>query len=465
MKKILIFVATICFQNNILKSQTQQLEKTFELVLHSNRDSFFVKEDGWEKPYKLPILRGDTIDLGTDGYEGAIMRIWTDKDTISIPYVNSPYRQWLFIKVVNKEDTTVYRMRFNEDNSIFTNEYVIKNKKTHSIEIPEIYELANIILYLSSCSDSTFNKPKDKYTDKIDEYFACLKKHHLIKILNQKCIENKWPVYYGFRENSIYYKIDGDDQVLFDTPYKYVFYDQTELKGGEFGNLLYLVQDFVKVSKFTDFFKSNRKYYYKLIKRQGELLPIHAMWTWLEKEFPYKFDHYKVIFSPLIQGSHSTQKFFKGSFVKPVYSECLMFVNAGKNMDEDLSKPEKYKEAAFSGIVFTEIDHNYVNPSTSQFFNEIKTLLSDKNKWASIESQKNYGSEYSIFNEYMTHSLFCLYITENYTSEIAEGVIVNRIKLMERRGYPKFKAFNTIILKEAKDRKKSIYELYPLFFG
>jgi hypothetical protein len=94
------------------------------------------------------------------------------------------------------------------------------------------------------------------------------------------------------------------------------------------------------------------------------------------------------------------------------------------------------------------------------FVKEIKSLMENKDLWASKEAQKNYRSEYSIFNEYMTHSVFCLYISENYESDVSKRVIDNRIALMERRGYPKFKEFNGILMKLMVNRPKKIHESY-----
>jgi hypothetical protein len=221
------------------------------------------------------------------------------------------------------------------------------------------------------------------------------------------------------------------------------------------------VQDFVEKTDFRNFYKFNTDYYDRLEKRQAELQPISKMWKWLEKEFPQKYDHYKVIFSPLIEGSHSTQKFYKGNFRDPIYQECIMFVNSSESLDLNINYGENLKVGLSSGIVFTEIDHNYVNPTSKENIKEIKNLLSDKGKWATKEAQKNYSSEYAIFNEYMTHSIFCLFVEENYTGKIKDEITKKRIQLMERRGYPKFEKFNSIVLGELRNRKETIYDAYP----
>ena len=62
----------------------------------------------------------------------------------------------------------------------------------------------------------------------------------------------------------------------------------------------------------------------------------------------------------------------------------------------------------------------------------------------------------------MTHSLFCLYVLENYKDELAKRIIENRANLMERRGYPKFRKFNDILINSMKNNEETIYDSYGI---
>jgi hypothetical protein len=146
---------------------------TYPDTLWAKNDSFYVKATSWENEWAFSITKSDTIDLGTDGYKGIKMKIWTDTDTIDIPYVNSPNEQWLFIPIASIEDTTIYRLRFNPQNSSFSKKYIDQNLNKTSFKIPEVYELANIILYLTECSESIKNHPIDfEYSKRVNEYFS-----------------------------------------------------------------------------------------------------------------------------------------------------------------------------------------------------------------------------------------------------------------------------------------------------
>jgi len=62
-----------------------------------------------------------------------------------------------------------------------------------------------------------------------------------------------------------------------------------------------------------------------------------------------------------------------------------------------------------SGVVFTEIDHNYVNPGTSKYEKLIDSIFSNRSAWTKHgNSSDYYDSPVRVFNEYMTHAAFCL---------------------------------------------------------
>jgi Domain of unknown function (DUF4932) len=443
-----------------LEAQNLEHEMIFPDTLRSTQNKFYVNSPKFSKIYKQPITKEDTLDLGTQGYRGVFMTIWTDLDTIKIPHVNFPYRQLIKIPITSPRDTALCILRFQANHSDFDEKYIEGQKGDFRIAIPEVYELANVILYLSNCSVKTGNHPITEYSKRMEKYFSEFKNHRLIQVLNKNC-SNKdfWNNYYGFRENSICFGFNGNE-LQYKTNYKHVFWDGSGILGGQFRNLLYLIQDFVNVSDFRKFYSENIDYYQNLVSRQSQLLPINQMWKWLEKEFPDKMDSYRIIFSPLIGGSHSTQKFQKGFFKEPEFQESIMFINSPEKIDSKDEYSEKFKEGLMSGIVFTEIDHNYVNPTSKEHIKEIKSLIDNKDFWATKTAQQNYRSEYAIFNEYMTHSLYCLYVVEHYDRILSERLIEKRTKLMERRGYPKFKVFNEKLLHLMKNQEKTVYDSY-----
>ena len=461
MKSLIQLIIFGILSSNVLIAQNLESEMIYPDTLRCTKDSFYISSPKFSKIFSQFISSKDTVNLGTSGYRGVHMKIWTDIDTINIPHVNFPYKQLIKIPIASTKDTTLCILRFQANSSNFNDTYVSKNKGNVSFEIPKVYELANVILYLSDCSKKTNNHPENtEYVKNLEKHFSAFKSHKLIQILNKQCSESDfWKTYYGFRENSLAFNFN-EEYLEYDTPYKHLWWDNSGVMGGQFRNMLYLVQDFANQSNFSEFYNENFNYYERLKERESKLLPVKQMWNWLEQEFPHRMDSYKIVFSPLIEGSHSTQKFQKGFFKDPEYQECLMFINSTENIDSNLEFSEELKEGLMSGIVFTEIDHNYVNPTSDEHVQKIKSLIHNKDFWATKDAQQNYSSEYAIFNEYMTHSVFCLYIIEKYPEELANEIIDKRIKLMERRGYPKFKEFNKKIIALMKDSPRTIFESY-----
>lgn len=97
-----------------------------------------------------------------------------------------------------------------------------------------------------------------------------------------------------------------------------------------------------------------------------------------------------------------------------------------------------------SGIVFTEIDHNYVNPATNKYPKQVDSIFSNRSVWTKQGNNSDYyGSAGSVFNEYMTHAVFCLYVLDHYNKQTAEFVIDNREQLMvNKRNFIRFKEFD-----------------------
>jgi hypothetical protein len=138
-----------------------------------------------------------------------------------------------------------------------------------------------------------------------------------------------------------------------------------------------------------------------------------------------------------------------------------MFV-CGPNRFEKTNHTEQQRTGLASGIVFTEIDHNYVNPVSCMYRKAIDSVFSERTIWANKQAS-GYGSAESVFNEYMTHAVFCLYIYDTYDKVTADMVVADRIYMMiDRRGFIKFREFNTALMEIRKANPgKTVAALYP----
>ena len=326
----------------------------------------------------------------------------------------------------------------------YTDDYIEKNKGKVLVEIPEVFELANIAIAIS---DYGLNDPwrvhkQGAYYKRLLEHFKPFKDHTLIAESDLN-----YNFTYNFRDNSVCYVFKGDKII----------------HGGLYSNMrrpnlfkkhLTLVEDFAKVSNFGKFYRDNLPYYQEQIRLYRNKVPVRRMWTWLEERFPARHDCYKVVFSPLIGSSHETCSFENNGF-----SETIMFIS-GPGEPQDFT--DAVGEGLLSRVVFTEIDHNYVNRVTKQHVRRVNEAFADLDAW---NKQTGYRRPEYTFNEYMTWAVFVLYAYDNYEKQDAE-VIVKRSAvdtMVHHRKFVRFKEFAHELLKLYRNRAKgqSIPDLYP----
>ena len=457
----LFFLIVICTW-----AQTVPFHQQYPNVLRTTADSFYVNSGNWAKPYAFFIgeSEGDTIDLGTDGYAGAFIDVVTGKDTTRFKYVNLPYQQWHYVPIQSPTKKVIYRLRFNPVSASYSHEYVVKNTNQVRYEIPEVYELANIIWALSPSGKRASNLyTQGDYYQRVTRYFAPYLTHPIFGKLDFPEKEY-YTNYYDFRENSLCFSFDANT-LRYTGPYYYVMGTDWDNFNSLFKQLVPLLEDFAQKSNYRKFFRENQPYYNTLLRQESELMPVRQMWQWLENRFPQRYQAYKVVFSPLIGATHSTQQFAYKASEPDWFREVVMFVSGPESFMNRHKLSPVQKEGLASGIVFTEIDHNYVNSTTSRYQKQVNPIFENRAIWTKAGGDTDhYNSPEAVFNEYMTHALFCLYVRDQYDKPTADYVIDQREKLMvDRRQYIKFKAFNQQLQVLYQQRKPGqlVSDLYP----
>ncbi|MBO0949603.1 DUF4932 domain-containing protein [Fibrella forsythiae] len=436
--------------------------QTYPKALQLKSQQFSVRASNSSAPYSLTAVVGDTVDLGNDGYPGAYAIVSTGQDSVRINYTNLPYGQRIYIPLITPAGKATYRLRFNGVPGQFTDEYVRQHTDKEEFEIPEVYELANILWVLSAHGEKNTTLPKSgPYYEQVVAHFKPFINHPVFALINQ--IAGNYSNYYDFRENSYAYHFEGN-KLIWTGPHYYVMGNDNVTFNSLFRQLALKIEDFAKQSGYRAFYKSHQPYYQQLMNQQKKLMPVRTMWTWLEARFPQRFSCYRVVFSPLIGGSHSTQQY--GRFLDGKwYKEAIMFVNGPSDYLNQAGLTDQQRQGVASGIVFTEIDHNYVNPTTSRFRSRVDSIFSKRAVWTkSGGDTESYGTPQSVFNEYMTHALFCLYVSDQYDPQTAAYVIDRREKLMvDRRNYIRFREFTQKLTELYAVRKpdQPIAALYP----
>jgi len=448
----------------------QTVEETYPKTLWCPNDTFLLKFKGLAKVFPYKVSRTSKESPGTDAALGAYATLYYGKDSLLLKYHNKiPYAHIIYINFESPKGKTTLRFHFNDVVSYFPKDYMDRNTANIQFDIPEPYELANIIWTLSPSGARAKDLYKEgEYYNKVVAYFKPYMNHPIFKALDfpDSLYSGK---YYDFRENSFAFNFEQPKagapatKLLYNGPYYYV-YGEELADSSLFGKLKPLIEDFAAKSKFRQFYKNNSDFYKKEIQRERELLPIKQMWTWLEEQFPkIKYQSYRVVFSPLISGSHSTQRFSTHTGTG-WFQENVMFICGPERVETKTNISEKQKEGLLSGVVFTEIDHNYVNPETGRYRQRIDSIFSKRAVWTKTSTSSDwYTSAESVFNEYMTHAAFCLYIWDTYDEPTADFVINDREELMvKKRNFIRFKEFDRELLRLHRENKNlHIVDLYP----
>ncbi len=315
------------------------------------------------------------------------------------------------------------------------------------VEIPEVFELANIAIAISEEGLKHPNRvhKQGAYYQRVLAHFLPFKGHPLIA---QPDLHRNST--YLFRDNSAAYVFDGD-RIVHGGVYPPM------RRPDLFTRHLAAVEDFAKVSDFRRFYRDNLGYYQEQVRRYEQKVPLRRMGQWLEDRFPIRSHRFKVIFSPLLGSSHETCGFETNGI-----KESIMFVCGPGEPGED---DDPVGDALLAKTVFTEIDHNYVNPTTARFSRRVGDTFGDFTKWSHPENKDSYPAPEMTFNEYMTWAVFLLYARDTYDPQTFASVksrIVNQ--MVQQRNFGRFQEFSDELLRlySIQTQDRSVTNLYPL---
>ena len=330
----------------------------------------------------------------------------------------------------------------------FSEAYISKMQNCVTYEIPEVQELVHIMIALTPFGKTSRElvEKNTAYYQEVMAYFGKYAQEKIIKKFDKDLRKNR---YACLKMDACGFYFDENNQIIKDQTYASLSWDAKNWIEAYTAD----IQSFANLSSFRTFFKNHQSFYEKQISLLDQQLDVKNQWKWLETKFDNEYQSYRVTFSPLVNGYHSTNRFTQGDF-----KQMVMFICGPYQTD-------KYSEELLKGlmgrIIFTEIDHNYVNPLSDQYKLEINKLFKDVKDWNSFK-YPDYPTPYLTFNEYMTYAFYSLYVLDNFKKEEADFIIERAEKLMLNRGFIKYPEFNQTIIKmyqEHRDIKpKEMYE-------
>jgi len=348
-----------------------------------------------------------------------------------------------FYVLLNQQDSALTEIVGVEKNVHFTDEYIRQHQGKFAVEIPEVHELANIMVAISKIGqqDSNLIDMTSAYYKEVMEHFGPYQNHPAIDTINNHITGvfhmPSYSYYYALKMNACGYVFDKKGQIVDDGIIHDLGFGDVK---NPFETHTALFNDFAGKTDFRTFYRSHISYYQTLTENYRQLNPIVKMQDWLELKFHYKYGNYRITFSPLVGGAHSTQRFADNSF-----EQTIMFVCRAEAREK--YSPE-VNEMIQSKVVFTEIDHNFVNPLSDGMVPQIEAAMSDRTKWVQEGPGTDaYDTPYAVFNEYMTWSLFSLYCRDHFPeAEVATFIPMMEKQMTTKRGFIQFDRFNQELL-------------------
>jgi len=316
------------------------------------------------------------------------------------------------------------------------------------VHFPEAYELANIVLAITPYgkSDRWEVNKNGPYYKEVMAWFDKYSKHALVAKVNYS--REKWENYLSFRTDSYVFDFNKDNRLV----RRKNFHAN---KGfNPFEENIELLNDFVSRSQFRQFYKKHLSYYQKLAKSYLASQRYPEMIGFLEQEFGKSQNSvdYAIALSPLVgrMNCHRTVEGISTDFI--TVPDYLLNGQTMNNVSEE-------ELASGTHMLFTELDHGFVNPVTAQYGKLLKASF-DVSKWDKGSGYEKY--EQATFNEYMTWGVYDLYV-RTYFPAVADKVCAKWALQNETRGFYASSLFNTELAALYNKRKtgERISDLYP----
>ncbi|MEM6379813.1 MAG: DUF4932 domain-containing protein [Bacteroidota bacterium] len=335
------------------------------------------------------------------------------------------------------------------------------------VEIPEVYELMWIACSLTEAfeKDDNLTTKNDRfkaYHEAVETQFGAYRSHPLIQELQKFLADGNYDMdHHAIRFLSLNYELDEQGRLRNKGDYRIpgllsqIFKQQYFLIPVN----KKLISDFSQKTNFKSFYASQKPLYDQLIQNYHELGDLNDMLTWLEARYPNRISSYRILCSPMTGGFHNTMGF---DGVSKGFHQALMFVSAPpKHIGAMRDSVRVRVKSGYSRIVFTEIDHNYVNPFADQYRDQILQAMPDYKVWNA--DKQGYTSSMNTFLEYMTWGMYSLFAQEQF-SGWEYDYAVSRVEDMmdDYRGFYRFSSFNQELI-EYYNQNKTALDMHQLY--
>ena len=330
---------------------------------------------------------------------------------------------------------------------VFPPEYVTAHEGENAYVVTPGLELANILVAVAFRDAEIKYHPlrrKPAYYAEVLEHFSPYASHPVFKALGLD--PDNLGTYTLLRNSSYRWRLCGNewchDEFLgpwWSGNVRDVFTENVEL-----------IADFARKSGFESFYEEHQPYYERLARLYESRVNLDEMIRWLSSHFEGHYDAYTVLFSPLILGNQATTRKVSDDF-----GHVFMIVDPPAEVEDMTRALNSFK------WVFTELDHQFVNPASDRHAERIESIFHDRDVWTAGKQSSGYKNALSLFNEYMTWAVYVAYVDDHFEESVARPHTTAVVEYMkEKRGFPLFGEF-VMELRSLRDAPgKSISDLY-----
>lgn len=454
MKNVLALLAFSLSFNCIAQSSGQPSTIRANKPIATIRVGSSFSKNNWSI---LPATRPDVYEVNIEGPPVNVIFI-TDVDSLSFSVKAG--QTYPFVVLLNGRDSAFTEIRgivFKKP-ARFTDAYKKANNGKTLAEIPEVYELVNILLSLTPTfqKDSGIVSRQPPYYQRVNQHFAPFAQEPAVTLMDSLVRAGR---YFDIKTDAYSFEFDKQDRLIRSTVYDRINWGRTN-------SLLPFItrlQKFADKAGFRRFYQENRPIYNAQIKAYRDSLKTGEMVTWLNRNFPgTRYNAFKIIWSPLV-GNNQSANWFKDNGFSEMQAHVNFPYQAVTRLDSLSSLSNQVKRG---NIVFTEINHSFINPEgeRSQYSDGINSAFANLPTWAEGVALKNYGNPYLCFNEYMNWGLVSLRYVDYADGKDMEKLFTNlESRMVKYRGFRRFAEFNRFLVKIYQSRKPgtTVAELYP----
>ncbi len=330
--------------------------------------------------------------------------------------------------------------------AVVTSALSARQSDSVSVELPEAVELAMIVAVVSDLDpEGRMIEREGEYVQAIEAHFAPHADHPLFAALDDSFNLPRLAgnaADFAFDETGNLIEVDTSGSIWGDSD------------GDIFRAHLELLNDFAAQSDFLGFYQSHQALYQRGISDMRAQTDSEAMTAWLEANFTARPGPMQIIVSPLIGGLNWTTIF------KP---RTRMWV-AQPSGGAPIFEKSNYDRVVDGYAVFTELDHSYVNPATTEILDRVEAGFSNLDVWATPQtSALAYRTAELQFNEYMTWAVYLMYAADQLPPEEFAQLKDRFVSFMvDQRGFRAFGDFADVALDHFAEGELTAEQIMPV---